>query len=74
MAFANDNYGGEDMHGEFTLWLCKCRITSVVMMDRRNGFRQVKLELVKDKKLNSCENTGKDDRGFHGFSGQGLGC
>lgn len=53
LAFANDN-NGEDMLGKCTLWLCNCRITGAVSMDRSNGFRQVKLELVKDDKVLPC--------------------
>lgn len=49
LAFANDNHG-DDMIGKCTLWLCNCRITGAVSMDQSNGFRQVKLELVKDGK------------------------
>lgn len=52
LAFANDNHG-EDLYGKCTLWLCNCRISSYDMY-KSNGFRQVKLELVKDGTALPC--------------------
>ncbi|NLO47000.1 MAG: hypothetical protein GX111_01560 [Clostridiales bacterium] len=52
LAFANDNHG-EDLYGKCTLWLCNCRISSYDM-SKSNGFRQVKLELVKDGTVLPC--------------------
>ncbi|MDR2356846.1 MAG: hypothetical protein LBD92_01990 [Oscillospiraceae bacterium] len=52
LAFAND-VKGEDLIGKCTLWLCNCRINMNAMssdLNASNGFRQVKLELVKDGK------------------------
>ena len=48
-AFAND-LRGEDLIGKCTLWLCNCRINLFAMtsFNTSNGFRQIKLELVKD--------------------------
>ena len=51
-AFANDK-NGWDLFGKCNLWLCNCRINMLAMsnnMHADNGFRQVKLELVKDGK------------------------
>ena len=50
--FANST-NGQDLIGKCTLWLCNCRINMMAMsmdMNASNGFRQVKLELVKNGK------------------------
>ena len=51
-AFANST-NGQDLIGKCTLWLCNCRIIMNAMsmdFNANNGFRQIKLELVKDGK------------------------
>lgn len=51
-AFANST-NGQDLIGKCTLWLCNCRINMNAMsvdFSANNGFRQVKLELLKDGK------------------------
>ena len=53
IAFAND-LRGEDLIGKSALWLSNCRIRMGAMsmdMNANNGFRQVKLELVKNGKV-----------------------
>ena len=53
LAFSND-MRGEDLIGKCTLWLCNCRINIGAMsfdMSNGNGYRQVKLQLVKDGKV-----------------------
>ncbi|MDR1217291.1 MAG: hypothetical protein LBJ99_01760, partial [Oscillospiraceae bacterium] len=49
MAFANSP-NGENLYGKSTLWLCNCRILGGAMsnLDKPNGFRQVRLDAVKD--------------------------
>ena len=52
-AFAN-NTNGQDLIGKCTLWLCNCRINiNAMSMDiyAPNGFRQVRLDLVKNGKV-----------------------
>ncbi|MDR0905416.1 MAG: hypothetical protein LBN00_04480 [Oscillospiraceae bacterium] len=49
LAFANDNYG-EDLYGKCNLWLCSSRITGITDFNVNNGFRILKLQLVKDGK------------------------
>ncbi|SHH99480.1 Trehalase [Sporobacter termitidis DSM 10068] len=55
LAFANDN-AGENLFGKCTLWLCNCRILGggVESFNTPNGFRQVKLEAVKNGKALPC--------------------
>ena len=51
--FAN-NTNGQDLIGKCTLWLCNCRININAMsmdLNAPNGFRQVRLELVKNGKV-----------------------
>ena len=53
IAFANST-NGQDLIGKCTLWLCNCRIMMNAMsmdMNANNGFRQIRLELVKDGKV-----------------------
>ena len=51
ISLAND-INGEDLIGKCNLWLCNSRINMAAMLDFNsgNGFRQVKLELVRDGK------------------------
>ncbi|MDR1330397.1 MAG: hypothetical protein LBK23_12435, partial [Oscillospiraceae bacterium] len=55
IAFANDNYG-EDLYGKCTLWLCNSRIAMTGVMDfsQNNGFRQIKLQPVRNGKILPC--------------------
>jgi hypothetical protein len=55
MALAGDNYG-ENLYGKCSLWLCNCRITGFNFdnINASNGFRQVKLEAVKNGKTLPC--------------------
>jgi hypothetical protein len=53
-ALANDNLG-EDILGKSTLWISNCRIIGTDVTTQNNGFRQVKIELIKNGKALPCE-------------------
>ena len=56
LAFAGDNYG-EDVFGKNSLWLANCRSLGFNMADiqAKSGFRQLRLEAVKNGMPLACE-------------------